>query len=74
MEIDNHERHEKNERHEKILYQEERYAIQGAVAVKVLLPEHEAQVINYLKATGMRLSLLINFGCYPKATIKHLIL
>lgn len=31
-------------------------------AVKVLLPEHKAQVINYLKATGYRLALLVNFS------------
>jgi len=31
-------------------------------AVKKLLPEHEAQLFNYLKATGMKLGLLINFG------------
>ena len=31
-------------------------------AVKTLLPEHQAQVINYLKATSIRVGLLINFG------------
>ena len=31
-------------------------------AVKVLLPEHQAQVINYLNATGINVGLLINFG------------
>jgi GxxExxY protein len=31
-------------------------------AVQVLLPEHRAQLINYLKATGIELGLLINFG------------
>jgi len=31
-------------------------------ALKALLPEHEAQVINYLNATGYRLGILINFG------------
>ena len=31
-------------------------------AVKALIPEHEAQVINYLNATGIRVGLLINFG------------
>ncbi len=38
-------------------------------AVKCLVDEHRAQVINYLKATGMQLGLLINFGHYPK--IEH---
>ena len=31
-------------------------------AVKNLLPEHQAQVINYLNATGLEVGLLINFG------------
>ena len=38
-------------------------------AVKTLLPEHEAQLINYLHATGMLLGLLVNFGAYPHAEI-----
>lgn len=132
----NHERHEK---HEKILYKEECYEIQGAVfdvyremgcgflesvyqeciekelarrhipflaqqelqlsykgevlkqtykpdlicykqiivelkAVKEISPEHKAQVINYLKTTGMKLGLLVNFGTYPKASVIRLAL
>jgi GxxExxY protein len=31
-------------------------------AVSKVLPEHEAQIINYLKATNVQLGLLINFG------------
>jgi len=31
-------------------------------ALKGLLPEHEAQVLNYLYATEIKLGLLINFG------------
>lgn len=34
-------------------------------AVKELNDIHRAQVFNYLKATGMKLGLLINFGNYP---------
>lgn len=31
-------------------------------AVSTLLPEHSAQVINYLKASNIEIGLLINFG------------
>lgn len=31
-------------------------------AVSALKPEHQAQVINYLKATGIEVGLLVNFG------------
>ena len=31
-------------------------------AVSTVLPEHEAQIINYIHATGMKLGMLLNFG------------
>ena len=34
-------------------------------ATSKLADEHRAQLLNYLKASGMRLGLLINFGHYP---------
>jgi len=34
-------------------------------AVRTLAPEHRAQTRNYLRATGLRLGLLINFGSTP---------
>ena len=41
-------------------------------AVKELLAEHEAQVFNYLKATGLKLGLLVNFG-QPSLQYKRII-
>ena len=43
-------------------------------AVKLLLPEHEAQLQNYLRAAGMRLGLLVNFGHMPKVEVKRIAL
>ena len=34
-------------------------------AVSKLADEHRAHVHNYLKATGLRIGLLVNFGHYP---------
>lgn len=31
-------------------------------AVSKLIPDHEAQLINYLKATKLKIGLLVNFG------------
>jgi GxxExxY protein len=35
-------------------------------AAKSLLPEHEAQLLHYLKATGRRVGYSINFGAFPE--------
>ncbi len=40
-------------------------------AVKALAPEHQAQLINYLKVTHIKVGLLVNFGC-PKLEYKRL--
>lgn len=42
-------------------------------AVSALVDEHRAQPHNYLKATGHRLGLLVNFGHYPKVEIERII-
>ncbi|HEY8995165.1 MAG TPA: GxxExxY protein [Lacunisphaera sp.] len=43
-------------------------------AVKALLPEHEAQLINYLRATRKRVGYLVNFGSFPKLEWKRFVL
>ncbi len=43
-------------------------------AVKTLLPEHEAQLLNYLKATGRHVGYLVNFGAFPKLDWRRRIL
>lgn len=35
-------------------------------ALDQLSPREEAQILNYLKATGKKVGLLINFGAHPK--------
>ena len=42
-------------------------------AVKELSNDHKSQILNYLKASGYRLGLLINFGSSPRVTIERLI-
>ena len=48
----------------KLLYEDLTYKIIGIEnkAVKRLTNQDEAQLINYLKTTGLRLGLLFNFG------------
>ena len=40
-------------------------------ACRTLLPEHEAQLLNYLKATSYEVGILFNFGI--KAQYKHMV-
>ena len=42
-------------------------------AVTELTDEHRAQVHDYLKATGHRLGLLVNFGHHPQIEIERII-
>lgn len=41
--------------------------------VSRLIDMHRAQVINYLKATGFRLGLLVNFQSHPKLEFEGII-
>ena len=42
-------------------------------AVENLHPKHSAQLMNYLRATGRRLGLLVNFCAYPKVDIRRIV-
>ena len=42
-------------------------------AVQSLTKAHEAQLLNYLKASGKRIGLLVNFA-HPKAEIRRFVL
>ena len=42
-------------------------------SIKSISPVEEAQVLNYLKATGLHRALLINFGA-PSLQFKRLVL
>jgi GxxExxY protein len=43
-------------------------------ATQNISAEHRSEVLNYLKATKMKLGLIVNFGHYPKVQIERLIL
>ena len=52
--------------------------VEGKVIVELKTVErfdkvHEAQLLNYMKATGIRVGLLVNFR-HPKAEIKRMVL
>jgi GxxExxY protein len=42
-------------------------------AVSKLLPEHESQILNYLRITGYRVGYLINFGPMGKVEWKRFV-
>ena len=43
------------------------------MTLKELLYKEEAQLFNYLKATGLQLGLLINFGAKGKLEWKRIV-
>ena len=43
-------------------------------AAQTISVEHRCQVLNYLKATKLKLGLIVNFGHHPKVQIERLIL
>lgn len=40
-------------------------------ALGAIAPEHRAQILNYLRATSLRVGLLVNFGAAPKAQVER---
>ncbi|MFO1006572.1 MAG: GxxExxY protein [Planctomycetaceae bacterium] len=40
-------------------------------AAKSIAPEHQAQMLNYLKAGGLPLGLIVNFGHFPNVEIER---
>ncbi len=42
-------------------------------AVSSLTDEHQAQVLNYLSATGHQLGLLVNFGHHPRVEYERIL-
>jgi GxxExxY protein len=42
-------------------------------AVDRITKEHEAQVFNYLKATGLKLGIIVNFGHFPNLEYKRIV-
>lgn len=42
-------------------------------ALSMLTNEHRAQLHNYLKATGLKLGLLVNFGHHPKVEYERIV-
>ena len=51
----------------------ERKVIVELKTVETIDKIHEAQLLNYLKATGMRIGILVNLK-HPKAEIKSMVL
>ena len=43
-------------------------------AVSAIVDEHRAQMQNYLRATGHRVGLVVNFGHFPKAEHERFVL
>jgi GxxExxY protein len=43
-------------------------------AAETITKEHEAQVFNYLKATEMKLGIIVNFGHYPDLQYKRIVI
>lgn len=43
-------------------------------AVRELAPEHRAQLCNYLRATGLKVGLLVNFSATSRAAVERMVI
>lgn len=43
-------------------------------AVREITDEHRAQLLNYLRATGLKLGIIVNFGHHPKLQYERIAL
>jgi GxxExxY protein len=43
-------------------------------AVKEVNDDHRSQLMNYLKVTGYRLGLLVNYGHHPRVAIERIVM
>jgi len=43
-------------------------------AISEISDTHRAQLLNYLKATGCKLGLLVNFSSFPKVRVERIVL
>ena len=41
--------------------------------VRAIVPEHRAQLLNYMKATDIQLGFLANFGHHPRVEIERMV-
>jgi GxxExxY protein len=49
------------------------YVLLEIKAAQAIINVHQAQLLNYMKATGLKVGLILNFGT-PKVGIKRMVL
>jgi GxxExxY protein len=56
-----------------LCYEEEEKVLVENKAITALSPSDEAQLFNYLKTTGLRVGLLLNFGASKLQSIRRIL-